>query len=351
VREKSPASISRKLHHIGGFQYRNYTSESRRIFGEMRLAMARGNNEVALGIYEKASGQGIFIHPKVLSSAVRASLDLNLGNLNSTIRLLHEAHRKGVDHRDALVTLLLHQISGLDSEVRANGKSFLVATQCLISTVEKRGIVIPIDVFTSIADHLVNRRQYQEAIGYWQSLLRSRPLLSSLLDVPALSVLLKAYIATEDCGGVEWVMKVLPTNKLTPDLQFKLLLKNVLMSPRGHQNSRFLGVIDKAFLQCKSMIANGLKTKDEVTAKVMAIMQKAVEAQRKAEQEQSSTTATKHPESHYGTRLSNVLISSGDAVTSSAFAWGEAYRAQGNENTIQGSFSFFRDGLVGSVSG
>ena len=342
IREgKSPAPISRKLYHIGGFQFRKYTSESRRILGEMQIAMARRNNEVALGIYEKASAQGIFIHPKVLSCAVRASLSLNRGNLNNTIRLLHEAHRKGVDHRDALVTLLLHQISELDSEARANRISFLVATQGLISTVEKRGIVVPIDVFTSVANHLVNRRQYQEAKSYWQSLLQSRPLLSSSLDVPALSVLLKAYIETEDCGGVQWVMKVLSTNELTPDNQFKLLLKNVLKSPRDHQNSQFLGVIDEAFHKCKSSITNDIKTKDEIAAKVIAIMQKAVEAQRKADQEQSSTTATKHPESHYRTRTSSVPISSRDAVTSSAFAWGETDRAQGNENMIQESFGFF----------
>ncbi|KAH7317643.1 hypothetical protein BKA65DRAFT_514883 [Rhexocercosporidium sp. MPI-PUGE-AT-0058] len=266
------------------------TSGGNEIYRAMTITSAEKNYIAVLKIYKGAERDHIRLQSKHLDLAVRASLQLHGEHVAEAVRLIRDAQENGIDVINAVASIFIHQMSDLyqhGSEIERLAE----LAERTISSFEANGLKVSQKGITHTASILQRRGRSRMAIDFWDSMSRRLNIPTSKFDLATLTTLMKAYIDLKDGTGIRWVINVLSTNKLPPDTQLKGALKEARKEAgkRLDRNSyservhEWWDVLDQAHEEVKEMRRQALLTKEQVTFKVIKIMETAIEDQARKE--------------------------------------------------------------------
>jgi len=321
-----------KLNLLGiGAGQRTSAFDSQSVHDEMATALAKGSPAKALKLYTHALQERIPLEPKVLVTAVNASLQVNGENLEVTARLIKDAQLRRQDTSNALASVFIYQLSKLDREMNIDSGRIESISRRTISAFEEHDMSVPVHVATHTASVLVNRGRYREAIDAWNSISRFQGVTPSSIDLVTLTVLLRAYIGLQDCLGMKWVLKMLDATNLTPDKRFVLLLKNARNTARktvetseNYRIQLFLEGVIETLHSVMAMRARMRDEKEDVKFKALNIMEKAIEAQESREHNREMASLKTYKKLAKGQPAKGGLLSSRNTGEESSGAWMES---------------------------
>ncbi|KAG4437070.1 hypothetical protein IFR05_007445 [Cadophora sp. M221] len=289
---RSPNESTRieRLQRLKNYDDPIQVSGSNEVYRAMTITSAEKNDVAVLKIYKAAERDRVWLQPKHLDLAVRASLRLHGENVAEATRLIREAQGNGIGVINAVASVFIHQMSGLHQDGSDVERLAELAERTMFSF-EEKGLKISQKSITHTASILQSRGKSRMAIDLWDSMSRRLNIPTSKFDLPTLTTLLKAYIQLKDGNGIRWVINILSVNKLSPDSQLKgtlkearkaagKILEHTSYSERLHE---WWDVLNEAHEEVKEMRRQALLTKEQVTIKVIKIMETAIEEQARKE--------------------------------------------------------------------
>lgn len=251
----------------------------------MATALAKGDPGRALRIYERAQNNIVPLDAACISTAVKASLQVDPNDIHTAASLLRKSQTDGRDISVAVSMIFNHQLSYQYHDTKHIRVQEMARDT--VAALEDRGITVSVRMITHTTHTLVNQGQYRQAIEFWNSISHSQKTPTSL-DLPTLTVLLRAYIGVRDCVGIEWAIQMLSINSLVPDELFKRPLKAALREIRklleanecGYSDRQFYNVVKNALKSVSAMRFEAIKDKEDVKIKTIKIMEKAIEIER-----------------------------------------------------------------------
>lgn len=253
----------------------------------MTMTLAKDNPAATLKIYNRALKNHAQLGSRHLVIAVRAALLVCGQNIDEPARLIRNAQESSRDITQAVTVVFIHQMSNLLDADRSETGAIAQLVYTTVSAFEETGLEVPQAVLAHTASTLQRQGHDRWAIDLWDSMSRRLKISPSSFDLVSLTTLLKAYLQLQDAPGLRWVMNTLSANKLTPDPQFRLLLKNARRNISRHIDSndcsdrvhRFLDAVLEAIHQTKEMRAHISHDKHQVNIKMLKIMETAIEDQ------------------------------------------------------------------------
>lgn len=280
------ADVERKagrLRWLDDLTPRSQTLDSEGVHMGMTMTLGKGNPHATLKIYKHAQSRKILLGPEHLVLAVRASLRLHDKEANTTL-LIQDAHRRGLDISHSVAAVFVEQLtlmckSGENDPDRISSLAFKT-----VSLFENTNIRIPASVITHTATVLHRGGFHQQAVEFWHVMLRRLNLTPGSFDIVTFTVLCKCYAAMMDTNGIDWVMDMIAVNDITPDTDFRDMLKEVqrqtLRSLQDRTCSdrvqRFLECILDARQKCKDIRAVYTNIRTDIKSKTQGIVKEAL---------------------------------------------------------------------------
>lgn len=284
----------------------------REIREAMVVALANGVPDKALKIYRRALDNRVLLSESTVTLAIKASLQAHPANMDATLGLLQESEQNGQCAKHALSTIFIHLISKLNKDINTSNDSVTDMAQHAISTLDKRGMSIPAYVIAHTMRILVKQWQYQEAVDFWNAVSGREDHQPIPVNLYILTPLLRAYIGLRNPTGVEWVVRTLRINHITPDRQFQQTLVKGRREAEKLIAPYFAHCLVNAVHTVNELRAEATREKKTAMMKIFNIMETALSAE-KAEQ----------PET-YGpikTRAEKLKTDSEDNVADPTAAW------------------------------
>ncbi len=258
--------------------------DSETVQEHMAIALAKGNPRRALRIYARAQNNVVPLDAACISTAVKASLQLDPNNISAAVNLLRKPRRDGLDIRAAIEAIFIHQMSYKRIDMRGRHIRVQDKARSTIYALEDLSIKAPPAMVTHTMHILVRQGQYYQAIDFWKSMIGSQKMKSSP-DLPTLTVLLKAYIGARDRSGIEWAIQTLAINNFVPDKLFtrplKLALKEMRVALEDKElrpfDREFYEVLENAFQRVSALRLEATQDKEKVKRRTIEIMEKAIE--------------------------------------------------------------------------
>ena len=258
--------------------------DSNAILRAMTVTMAKDNPIATLKIYERAQKHRVLLYPKHLHLAVRASLQLHPNTTEETFRHIQDAQAVGVDVSNAIGIIIIHQMRAIYEEGNKDSRLVTELTQRTVTTFEKAGLKVSPIMVTHAVSVLEKQGYNRLCVDVWNSLSHRLNFEPSSFDLVTLTVLLKAYIGLRDHVGIQWVVKTLLANKLCPDPQFRLYLKNarrettdLLRSGEYSENMlQFLDALVEAIEATRLLREGAAEERRDVMFKTIQIIEKAI---------------------------------------------------------------------------
>ncbi|KAH9212249.1 hypothetical protein DL95DRAFT_391694 [Leptodontidium sp. 2 PMI_412] len=265
-------------------------SGSNEVYRAMTITSAEKNDIAVLKIYKDAGRDHVWLQPKHLDLAVRASLRLHGENVAEAARLIRDAQGNGIDVINAVASVFVHQMSDLYQD-GSDMERLAELAERTMSSFEANGLKVSQKAITHTASLLQRRGKFRMAIDLWDSMSRRLNIPTSKFDLATLTTLLQAYIQLKDGNGIRWVISVLSVNKLSPDSQLKGTLKEARreagkrleQNPYSERLHEWWDILNEAHEEVKEMRRQALLTKEQVTFKVIKIMETAIEDQARKE--------------------------------------------------------------------
>lgn len=255
----------------------------------MRAVIAKGSNVKALKHYDYVfSDPEAHISPNVFGLAIKACLDMGSSNtMDVAMQMLADAKERGVDISQGVTRLLLWRIEDPNSGWK---KGHLKAhIHGMMSTLTEQGIEVSINVIVHMGNLLCDRGAHDKALGIWEEYMADGKVEQRGVSISCLTMLLRANLQTRSTEGLQWIMQTISMNKLTPDKSFMTQLKfgrrnvkKALFESEGKVESHreFLAVLEAMYERLKAQRASQVKKSSSATARLMGIMQEAVEAEK-----------------------------------------------------------------------
>lgn len=263
---------------------RSQTLDSEGVHMGMTMTLGKGKPHATLKIYKHAQSRKILLGPEHLVLAVRASLRLHDEGANDTTLLIQDAHRRGLDVSHAVAAVFVEQLtlmckSGENDPDRISSLAFQT-----VSLFENTNIKIPASVITHTTTVLHRSGFHKQAIDFWHVMLRRLDLTHASFDIVTFTVLCKCYAAMMDTKGIDWVMDTIVVNDITPDTDFRDMLKEIqrqtLRSLQDRKCSdkvrRFLECILDARQKCKDIRAVYTNVRTDIKYKTQGMVKQAV---------------------------------------------------------------------------
>jgi hypothetical protein len=197
------------------------TNCTREIQAAMTVALANGAPNRALKIYQRALDDQIPVSEPVVTLAFRATLKRNPDDIDAAIRFLQDSQQAGQSVEHATSLLFVHVASGIKHGNETNSGMSKDVAQNIISSLESRGIRTPISVLVQAMNILVQEAHYRDAIEFWNAMSHREGHPPIPINIQTLTTILQAYTGLKDPRGVEWVIKTVCADKITPDRRFK----------------------------------------------------------------------------------------------------------------------------------
>ncbi|KAI5208495.1 hypothetical protein E4T39_01194 [Aureobasidium subglaciale] len=174
---------------------------------EMLIALSEGRYADLLNMYESSLGRsGLPASSYSLEMAIQARTKLSddVGLLGDHIDTASEA---GMEITAALIPLLSHQIQIAAPGAPMHIEELRHTVRSFYGHMVKNNVNIRHHLATASATVLIQNNQANEAIQLLQTIYHSKWVREVPFDLPAMTVLLQAYIRVSHSTGIDWVIK------------------------------------------------------------------------------------------------------------------------------------------------
>ncbi|KAK6008645.1 hypothetical protein QM012_000548 [Aureobasidium pullulans] len=205
-----------------------YTATRKKLSNEheMLLALSKGHYSEVLNLFESSLGQsGLPASSYSLEMAMQARTKLpdDAGALGDYIDVASEA---GMDTIAALVPLLNHQVQNSIIGSRMHIDELCETVRSFYENMVKNNVTIRHHLATSAATVLLQNNKANDAIQLLSQIYHSRWADKVPFDLPAMTVLLQAYIHVSHSSGIEWVIKEVLDHDYRIDYAFMTVMRN-----------------------------------------------------------------------------------------------------------------------------
>ncbi|KAG9953571.1 hypothetical protein KCU85_g942, partial [Aureobasidium melanogenum] len=193
---------------------------------EMLMAMSKGQYAQVLNLYESNLGQsGLPASSYSLELAMQARTKLpdDAETLGDYIETASEA---GMDTIAALIPLLNHQVQNAVVGSRMHINELCETVRSFYENMVKNNVTIRHHLATSAATVLLRNNKANDAIQLLSQIYHSRWAEKVPFDLPAMTVLLQAYVHVSHSSGIEWVIKEVLAWDYRIDYAFMTVLRN-----------------------------------------------------------------------------------------------------------------------------
>jgi hypothetical protein len=258
--------------------------DRRTVLRAMAVTLAKQNPTATLKIYARAQRDGVLLGSEHVQLAVRASLEIHPDNPEETLRHVQRAQQLGVDVSMAAATIIIHQMTAMDTDGDKDSRPIIELAERTINTLQRCGTRVDRAIVVKAVSILEKRGHYRLCIDVWGSLSQRLSIPPSSYDLVILNTLLKAYIGLRDHIGIQWIVKTISANEIRPDAKFRLHLKNARRKTIDHINSggahhncqQFLDSVLEALEATGSMQDELRQEKRDLKYRTVQIIEKAI---------------------------------------------------------------------------
>ncbi|KAI4720607.1 hypothetical protein E4T48_03114 [Aureobasidium sp. EXF-10727] len=197
---------------------------------EMLMTLSEGRYADVLNMYESSLGQsGLPASSYSLEMAMQArtKLPLDDGDIGDHIDMASEA---GMDTMAALLPLLNHQVKNSALGSRMHVDELCNTVRSFYENMVKNSVTIRHHLATTAATVLIQNGKPNEAIRLLSQIYLSPWAEKVPFDLPAMTVLLQAYIHVRHSLGIEWVIKEVLDKDYRIDYAFMTVIRNAKKS-------------------------------------------------------------------------------------------------------------------------
>ncbi|KAH0373144.1 hypothetical protein KCU65_g588, partial [Aureobasidium melanogenum] len=197
---------------------------------EMLMALSKGQYAQVLNLYESSlgrSGLPASSYSLELAMQARTKLPDDAGTLGDYIDTASEA---GMDTIAALLPLLNQQVQNAVVGSRMHINELCETVRSFYENMVKNNVTIRHHLATSAATVLLRNNKANDAIQLLSQIYHSRWAEKVPFDLPAMTVLLQAYIHVSHSSGIEWVVKEVLACDHRIDYNFMTVLRNARRS-------------------------------------------------------------------------------------------------------------------------
>ncbi|CAD0087156.1 unnamed protein product [Aureobasidium vineae] len=205
---------------------------------EMLMALSEGRYTDVLNLYESSLGQsGLPASSYSLEMAMQARTKLpddagalDDGALGDYIDMASEA---GMDTITALLPLLNHQVQNSAIGSRMHVDELCDTVRSFYENMVKNSVTVRHHLATSAATVLLQNGKPNDAIRLLSQIYLSPWAEKVPLDLPAMTVLLQAYIHVRHSLGIEWVIKEVLEKDYRIDYPFMTVIRKAKISAKS----------------------------------------------------------------------------------------------------------------------
>jgi hypothetical protein len=219
---------------------------------EMLMALSRGNYTDLLELYESSLGQsGLPASSYSLEMAIqaRSKLSDDAGSLSDYIDTTSEA---GMDTVASLVPLLNYQVQNSATGSRMHVDELCETVRSFYEDMVKNSVTIRHHLATSAATVLLKNNKANDAIQLLSQIYHSKWSQKVPFDLPAMTVLLQAYIHVSHSLGIEWVIKEVLDQDYRIDYTFMTVIRKAKRT--AEKRAQFTGVRGTNNLKLSNML-------------------------------------------------------------------------------------------------
>lgn len=210
------------------------------ILSEMVVALNLNDPQEALAIYDWACSKNVRIGPKHLNVAVEASYRYYNGDISDGMKRVQNSGLNGPQTAESIALLFVHHLQQLACKETKSSDEIVQLTLNFISSFERRGLQIPMQVITQTISTLERLRKYYDVGIFWDSVSRRLGFHLIHYNIETLTVFLSTYIKLGYIPGFWKIFQIMMKNRIVPDQRFRLTLDNakrrILLDLRSQKN-------------------------------------------------------------------------------------------------------------------
>ncbi|RKF65962.1 hypothetical protein OnM2_000007 [Erysiphe neolycopersici] len=196
------------------------------ILSEMVVALNLNDPQEALAIYDWACLKNVRIGSKHLNVAVEASYRYYNGDISDGMKRVQNSGLNGPQTAESIALLFVHHLQQLASKETNSSDEIVQSTLNFISSFEKRGLQIPMQVITQTISTLERLRKYYDVGTFWDSISRRLGFHLIHHNIETLTIFLSTYIKLGYTPGFWKIFQIMIKNQIFPDQRFRLTLDN-----------------------------------------------------------------------------------------------------------------------------
>lgn len=215
----------------------------------MVLAMSLNHHQKVMDLYRGSlDAMGLPASPMALELAVEASLRKNAGDSAEAEDIMEEAKELGMNVTCAMGPLLTHRMRRLRSRDKKTLSNLRTSVIDYYRMNAENGWPVKHHVGVTAANLLIHCGQPEYAVNVMSTIHRSGWAIDRPLDIVAMSVFLKGYVALGSVKGILWTIRQVLENNMRIDPIFLHTLKATArrFSDRGIARRTKSGVPDKS---------------------------------------------------------------------------------------------------------
>ncbi|CAD0099287.1 unnamed protein product [Aureobasidium mustum] len=204
---------------------------------EMLMALSKGRYTEVLNLYESSLGQsGLPASSYSLELAMQARTKLpdDAGAFGDYLDTASEA---GMETIAALIPLLTQQVQNSVVGSRMHIDELCATVRSFYENMVKNNVTIRHHLATSAATVLLQNNKANDAIQLLSQIYHSSWAEKVPFDLPAMTVLLQAYIHVSHSSGIEWVIKEVLACDYRIDYAFMTVIRNARKQAWGRSQA------------------------------------------------------------------------------------------------------------------
>ena len=180
----------------------------KKLEGDMMVELSSEQYDKVLEIYHRTlDAVGIPASPMALEIAIEASLRLHPGDKSNAELIMSNAQRAGMNASCAMGPMLIRQMRNLNPSDKSNVAKLRRAVIDYYRMNDEQGWHVKHHVGITAASALIRNRHAAQGINILCTVYNSKWTTDRPLNIVAMTVFLKGYIAIQSIAGIQWVVR------------------------------------------------------------------------------------------------------------------------------------------------